>query len=1051
MPVSYGDIVKWELRCCDRRAANSVPNIFFKLKKYQMKRLNDKVNLAVRRCQLKDKTLTAGQARDSNYMEDMVKRDEGYYIFKQLRHSPAYLETKKKDVFAMIRQLGLPTWFMSLSSADTRWFDLLKMLSNLNDGITLSDEQIRNMTWEQKVKLIQKDPVTCSRYFDHRVQQFINIVLKSSHVCLGQITDYFYRVEFQQRGSPHIHMLVWVKNAPKYKVNSNKEITEFVDRYLKCDTDNTNMKDIQLQVHKHSRTCHKKADRICRFGYPLPPLENTMILEPLDTEGDKYKKMYEKVHKKMNTEKDGFDVTYEQFLSEVLEISKEDYIKCIRSSLKASKVFLKRTPKDIRLNLYNDKVLKAWKANIDIQFILDPYACAMYIVSYISKSQRGMSSLLYAAAKEARNGNLDIKRQVRHIGNVFSNCVEVSAQEAVYLVLQMPLTRSTRDVVFVNTSTPKQRIQLLKTKSKLDELPEYSTDVVADNDIKRYSRRPICLENWCLADYVSQLEVIYPKKDDVTDFEEAEANGDECNDKTTHEEFHDEQTLIELKNGIKIRRRKNHKVIRYVRFNQKSDEENHFREKLLLFMPWRNEDEDLLAKYSSYKEHYLARKNEIDMRCKVYEHHVEELEMARQAAENDCDLYDEIAPSTQQAEAEAEVEGSSEAKSFIYFNPDRAIEHREYDIGIELGNSSCMSTIDVTENLMPDDSYRELLRCLNKKQRHFFNHVVHWLKTNDAPLYTFLTGEAGVGKSVVIKALYQALYRYYNLSEGQNPDEKRVLLCAYTGKAAYNISGSTISTAFHQKFKQKDQTLNCDTLNTFRAKYRNLSVVIIDEISMVSNSMLQFIDQRLQELTGTRIPFGGKSIIAVGDLYPLKPVAGSWIFEDLRNDASALCPNLWQKHFKMFELTEIMRQQDGSAFAELLNRLRLNEMTDEDKVQIKHCSVDSNSENYPINAPHIFAENSFMQDFNTKIMNRIDTHKIEIQCHDSIVGANVPQSSQNDILERLASDTNISMGLHPSLTVVIGMIYDLTVNLDTEDGSNKWCFVCCQENRKQAG
>jgi len=52
--------------------------------------------------------------------------------------------------------------------------------------------------------------------------------------------------------------------------------------------------------------------------------------------------------------------------------------------------------------------LKAWKANIDIQFVLDPYACAMYIVSYISKSQRGMSNLMHAAAKEAKNGNFDM-------------------------------------------------------------------------------------------------------------------------------------------------------------------------------------------------------------------------------------------------------------------------------------------------------------------------------------------------------------------------------------------------------------------------------------------------------------------------------------------------------------------------------------------------------------------------------------------------------------------------------------------------------------------
>ena len=55
-----------------------------------------------------------------------------------------------------------------------------------------------------------------------------------------------------------------------------------------------------------------------------------------------------------------------------------------------------------------------------------------------------MSAQLDAAAKEARKGNLDLKKQVRHIGNVFSNCVEVSAQEAVYLHLQITLTECTR-------------------------------------------------------------------------------------------------------------------------------------------------------------------------------------------------------------------------------------------------------------------------------------------------------------------------------------------------------------------------------------------------------------------------------------------------------------------------------------------------------------------------------------------------------------------------------------------------------------------------------
>ena len=70
----------------------------------------------------------------------------------------------------------------------------------------------------------------------------------------------------------------------------------------------------------------------------------------------------------------------------------------------------------------------AWKANHDIQFVLDPYACAVYITASISKSQKGMSTLLYNACKEARQGNESLRKQVRFMGNKFLNATEISAQ-----------------------------------------------------------------------------------------------------------------------------------------------------------------------------------------------------------------------------------------------------------------------------------------------------------------------------------------------------------------------------------------------------------------------------------------------------------------------------------------------------------------------------------------------------------------------------------------------------------------------------------------------
>ena len=555
----------------------------------------------------------------------------------------------------------------------------------------------------------------------------------------------------------------------------------------------------------------------------------------------------------------------------------------------------------------------------------------------------------------------------------------------------------------------------------------------AENVITRYSKRPKALENWCLADYISQLDIVYPNDDSAA--EKVEDVNDDREIESDSEQFDDNLTVITLKNGIKIRRRQNNKILRYVRFSKKTDEENHFREMLLLFLPWRNEDTDLISTYKTYKDHYTAVRGWIDCKCREYENHVEELQLAKEMAENDMqDAFDEIAPGTEQIESETAEEQPVDSEKFVCFNPDRVTEQCNYDIGTEIGSSCSVTRIEQSTNLLADDTYDKLLRSLNSKQEYFYNHVIHWIKTKDEPLYAFLSGGAGVGKSVVIRALYQTLYRLLNLKEGENPNDIRVLLCAFTGKAAFNIGGSTISTAFHQKFKQSYQTLSCEMLNTFRSKYRNLSVVIIDEISMVGNALFALIDQRLQELTGSRTPFGNISIIAVGDLYQLQPVRGNWIFNDLTQVASALATNLWKEHFSMFELTEIMRQKGDLEFTELLNRLRHNNLTEADMQKIKSCQILKECANYLKSAPHLFAENKFMHAFNDEIIHALKTEKVTVSCHDVILSPSMSYTDQKKLLSKLPKDSSHTANLHLSLVIVVDMIYDLTVNVNTEDG-----------------
>ncbi|XP_069109182.1 uncharacterized protein [Argopecten irradians] len=735
-PVSYSDLSKWELRSVDRRAASSVPNIFFKLNKIQRKQVADKVNLALRRKKNDGKKITASEAQNPEVADKIVSLNEGYYIFRTLRNSPAYLSSRKKDVFAMIRQIGLPTWFMSLSSADTRWTELLKTLAVLS-GTPCSDEQIRNMTWSDKVKLVQKDPVTCSRYFDHRVQVFMNTILKSEHAPIGRVTDTFQRIEFQNRGSPHVHMMIWTDDAPKYNIDSEQDIIQYVDNHVTCslDVDDNVQEIIQMQVHKHSKTCKKGGRSVCRFGFPLPPLPKTMLLEPLETDVDEYRQKYSEIHARMNEFKDGCDMSYDQFLREVVQIEEAEYIKCIRSSLKGPKIFLKRKPKEMRVNYYNTIVLQAWKANLDLQFVLDPYACAMYIVSYISKSQRGMSTMLEQASKEAAEGNMDLKRQVRHIGNKFLNFVEISAQEASYLVLQMPLTRASREVVFINTSPPKDRVFLLKSQEQLKELPKNSTDIESDNIIKRYAKRPKKLESYCLADYVSELEVKYknPKQssdidhnDDDTGDHAAIDNDSESDSDT---EFNDGITIMKLRGGITIRKRKNPRVIRYVRYSKTTNAENYYREKLFLFMPWRNEEQDLLNGHESHEEHFNSRQQHILPIIDKYEHHIDELDIARHQAEEDLvSEFDTVAPNTEQVQAEDAEQSVDHSEEFIHYVPPEP-SHRTVDIGQDLNLPETTVTVETRSVLLPDDEYADIAASLNRKQREVFNHVVKWIST----------------------------------------------------------------------------------------------------------------------------------------------------------------------------------------------------------------------------------------------------------------------------------------------------------------------------------
>ena len=111
--------------------------------------------------------------------------------------------------------------------------------------------------------------------------------------------------------------------------------------------------------------------------------------------------------------------------------------------------------------------------------------------------------------------------------------------------------------------------------------------------------------------------------------------------------------------------------------SKKNDPENHYHERLMLFLPWRNEETDLKGNCNSYKEGYMVHKDGIEKICIQYEKFYEDLEEALENA------------ASKEYEENISTDGEDvENNNFGFFDPDHDENLKQYDIGPDLGIGS---------------------------------------------------------------------------------------------------------------------------------------------------------------------------------------------------------------------------------------------------------------------------------------------------------------------------------------------------------------------------
>jgi len=96
-----------------------------------------------------------------------IASDNAYKFMSAVKGTPAYWQHMLSDVLAMVKQLGIPSYFMTLSCADLRWQELVSIIKNLK-GENISKEKIEKMSYHDKCKELNSNPVLVARHFQYQ-------------------------------------------------------------------------------------------------------------------------------------------------------------------------------------------------------------------------------------------------------------------------------------------------------------------------------------------------------------------------------------------------------------------------------------------------------------------------------------------------------------------------------------------------------------------------------------------------------------------------------------------------------------------------------------------------------------------------------------------------------------------------------------------------------------------------------------------------------------------------------------------------------------------
>lgn len=235
----------------------------------------------------------------------------------------------------------------------------------------------------------------------------------------------------------------------------------------------------------------------------------------------------------------------------------------------------------------------------------------------------------------------------------------------------------------------------------------------------------------------------------------------------------------------------------------------------------------------------------------------------------------------------------------------------------------------------------------------------------------FITGKAGTGKTTFIRHIQQEI-------------KKNFLILAPTGVAAINVGGQTMHKIFGFPMEVIEPYSFFSPSPEKRLLLEHIDTIIVDEVSMVRSDLVDGMDSYLRSAFSTNLPFAGKQVIFVGDLFQLPPVVKSGtadkeMLEDYYGEGLPFFYKAYvlkKMNLPKIEFSKVYRQSDPR-FLDILNNIRVNKATMEDlKTLNEHVIYGEQSEDYSV---ILSAINKNANDINESKLAEIDAEEFEFK------------------------------------------------------------------------